>query len=73
MAATIARARGYRNSGMRQASEATRLGARQAEAEANTYVTFAKVVMYADGSGVALVTRRGNTLHCIAWGSENVN
>ena len=73
MAATIARARGYSNNGTRQARETTRLGHRCAEAEANTWRTFAKVTTYADGSGTVQVTRNGSTLHAFAWGSENVN
>ena len=67
MANTIAIARGCDRT---RTKETHRLGSARAEAEANTWKTFARLTMQADGSGHAIVTRNGQTLHDISWGPE---
>ena len=67
MANTIAIARGYDSS---RVKEATRLGSREAQAEANTWRTFAKVVVRADGSGYVVVKRDNVDIVMQQWGPE---
>lgn len=71
MAATIAKCIGTDKSG--RVKEASRLGGASAEGQANTWRTFASVVVFADGSGTVEVKRDGEVLHRFAFGSENVN
>lgn len=69
MAATIAIARGVDVS---RRKEVHRLGSRYAEAEANTWRTFARVTTFANGAGECVVTRDGRPLHRIRWEAEDV-
>lgn len=68
MAATMAIAVGEDKSG--RVKRTTRLGSNAAMGEANTWRTFARVITYADGSGMVRITRDGETLHTFAWGNE---
>ena len=67
MANTIAIARGCDRT---RTKETHRIGSARAEAEANTWQTFARLTMQADGSGRATVTQDGKVLLDFAWGPE---
>lgn len=67
MAATIAEARGYDRS---RVKETHRLGSQSAEARAATWRTFAIAWVRADGSGTVEVKRDGVTLHRFEFGPE---
>lgn len=67
MANTIAICRGVHRT---RVTEASRLGSESAQAEANTWHTFSRTTMHADGSGAFQVTRDGRVLHRYAWGPE---
>lgn len=71
MAATMAIATGEDKSG--RLKRTTRLGARAAMGEANTWRTFARVITFADGSGTFTVSRDGETVHSFAWWSEKAS
>ncbi len=62
MANTIAIATGYDST---RTKETHRLGSIKAQAEANTWRTFARVLTRADGTVHVTVTRDGKLLH--AW------
>lgn len=70
MAATIARAQGYRRDGSPQNREATRLGSGMAEAMANTWKTFTECSIKADGSGYIRVGR-GSRSFIYTFGPES--
>ena len=70
MAATIARARGYRKDGTPQNAEVIRLGAGGADAMANTWKTFTTCCIDADGSGYLRVAR-GNRSFTYTFGPES--
>lgn len=67
MAKTIATATGYDKS---RVKEVTRLGSEYSMAEAATYKTFAKVVVFADGSGYVEVKQNGKSIHDFAFDKE---
>lgn len=73
MAAVIGRTQGYTKDGSPKGGEATRLGGGSVRSEANTWRTFAKVTMFADGSGIVEIKQNDVSIHRFAWGSENVN
>jgi len=70
MAATIARAQGFKRDGTAQNGEATRLGHGQAFAEANTWRTFTTACVEADGHGYVRVVRDGEQIHFFSFGPE---
>ena len=67
MANTIAKATG---ADATRTKSTTRLGSKYAEAQANTWRTFATVTTFADGSGTFTLTRGGATL-TVRWVSES--
>jgi hypothetical protein len=68
MAATIARATGFRRSG--DTSTVTRLGSAGAFGEAATWRTFAQAHVNPDGSGYIRVIRDDRTIHRFDFGPE---
>lgn len=68
MANCIAKCTGI--DGSRQ-KDASRLGARAARGEANTWNTFSTTFVRADGSGEFEVRQNGRLLHRFEWGPEN--
>ena len=68
MAATIAIARGYDSSRIK---EVHRLGSRHSAAEANTWRTFTYAGVNADGSGMVRVMRDGIEIHRFEFGPES--
>jgi len=70
MAATIARAQGFKRDGSLQSSEATRLGHGAAFVNANTYRTFTEACVFADGHGYVEVKRDGVTIHTFTFAKE---
>ena len=71
MAATIARAQGFHKNGRAQNAQITRLGHGEAFASANTWQTFANVLVRANGSGEIEVRQNGKLLHAITFGPED--
>jgi flavin-dependent dehydrogenase len=67
MAATIAHARGYDKS---RVKEDHRLGSEAAEAEAATWRTFAVAYIRRDGSGYVTVKRDGKVIHSYEFEAE---
>lgn len=67
MAATIAKARGYDSSRIK---EVHRLGSQASSAEANTWRTFTTTSVTADGSVIQTVVRDGVTVHRFELGPE---
>jgi len=51
--------------------ECHRLGSTRAEGQANTWHTFTRCVVFADGSGRTSVTRYGKVLNFFDFGPEN--
>jgi len=70
MAATIARAVGYRRGGLPQAKEVHRLGGGAAKATAATWKTWAVAYVEANGAGYVEVERDGRVIHRLAFGPE---
>lgn len=68
MAKTIAIAKGHDTT---RCKETHRLGSKAAEAQANTWRTFATVLIRADGSGEVYVKRDDTVLHAFQWGPES--
>ena len=68
MANTIARATGTDNTGRQKIT--TRLGSKYAEAQANTWRTFASVTTFANGAGRFTLTRDGRTIASCTWDTE---
>lgn len=67
MAKTIAKAYGYDNN---RCKETHRLGSKLSVGEANTWRTFSKTHINADGSGSFQVERDGKIIHSYRWGAE---
>lgn len=67
MAKTIAIATGTDTN---RQKETYRLGSQSAQAQANTWRTFATAYVNADGSGYVFVQRDGHTLHSYTFGPE---
>jgi len=67
MANTIAKAFGHDNN---RSKETHRLGSKASTAEANTWRTFSKTHVNANGSGYVMITRDGEVLHSYEWGPE---
>ena len=61
---------GCRGSDRTRVKEAHRLGSVSAEGFAQTYKTFAKCVVHADGSGNVRVEQNGKVIREFQWGSE---
>ena len=70
MAATIAKAQGFRTDGRAQNNQATRLGSGEAMAQANTCETFTCAYIRADGAGYVTVERNGKEIHRFEFGPE---
>lgn len=68
MANTIAKAYGQDTS---RCKEVHRLGSQSATGEANTWKTFSKTHINADGSGYFELRRNGELIHTWEWGPEN--
>jgi hypothetical protein len=67
MAKTIAKAYGQDSN---RCKETHRLGSESSTGEANTWRTFSKTHVYADGSGYFRLIRDGKTIHSYDWGPE---
>ena len=68
MAKCIAKAIGSDKS---RDKECHRLGSHSAEGQANTWHTFTRCVVFADGSGQVSVRRHGELIHSHSFGPEN--
>jgi hypothetical protein len=70
MANVIARAQGYTKDGSAKAGEATRLGGGSVRVEGNTWRTFVKTDMHADGHFIVTITRDGKLLAQVYGNAE---
>ncbi len=68
MAMTIAKAYGYDSN---RCKETHRLGSKSSTGEANTWKTFSRTHINADGSGFFRLVRDGKTIHYYSWKQEN--
>lgn len=68
MAKTIAKAFGYDSN---RCKETHRLGSQSSTGEANTWRTFSKTHINADGSGFFQLERDGQVIHYYEWEPEN--
>jgi hypothetical protein len=67
MAKTIAKAHGNDKN---RCKETHRLGSKSSTGEANTWRTFSKTHINADGSGHFQLERDGKIIHSYDWGKE---
>jgi hypothetical protein len=70
VAKTIAKATGEDSN---RSKEVHRLGSMCSTGEANTWKTFSRTHINADGSGHFLLKRDGQIIHSHKWGPENVS
>jgi len=68
MAKTIAKASGQDSN---RCKEVHRLGSKSATGEANTYQTFSRTHINANGSGCFILRRNGEIIHTYSWGPES--
>jgi len=67
MAKTIAKAIGEDSS---RHKETHRIGSQSSTGEANTWKTFSRTHIRADGSGYFQLIRNGEVIHSLVWGPE---